>query len=75
MGINKLTSIITIVLPSWILNINKFIFHEVSLSLKRFAVLEKKNVFCYKELFSIPTYTGTIRVLFTLYHWTIVAFL
>lgn len=75
MGINKVTSIITIILPSWILNINIFLFFEVSLSLKRFAVLEKKNVFGCKELFSILTYTGTTRVLFTLYHSTIVAFL
>lgn len=75
MLINKLTSIITIVLPSWILNINIFFLLEVSLSLERFAVLEKKNVLGYKELFNILTYTVTVRVLFTLYHWTIVAFL
>lgn len=77
MSVDKFTSIITIILLSWVVNKNIFFSLEVSLSLKRFAVLEKKTFFIWLQIASHSnmTYNWPNQGLFTLYHWVIVAFL
>lgn len=52
MSVGKLTSIITIILLSWVVNKNIFISLEVSLPLKRFTVLEKKTFFIWLQIAS-----------------------
>lgn len=52
MSVDKLTSIITIIFLSWVVNKDVFFCLEVSLSLKRFAVLEKKSFFIWLQIAS-----------------------
>jgi len=52
MSVGKLTSIITIILLCLVFNKNVFFSLEVSLSLKRLAVLEKKTYFIWLQIAS-----------------------